>query len=234
MMGKPDLQLIANKFQATADLPMALYFEQVMEEYPDCKFILTERENSEVWFRSWQTLTSSITETTNRFSFFFSDVKQYSNYLRWLFSFVNKDETFLTSPFPFPPQNKQAAIASYEKHNRRVRELVPPSRLLEYNVKHGWEPLCNFLEIQDCPQTPFPKTNSARFIRVQVIAAQIFPLMIVLFCIFYGFAGTFQRVTGKTVLQWTSWKSRELKMILRKRLLGETGDWERPQIRKKT
>ena len=38
---KPDLQLIAGHgFQATCDLPMALYYEQIMEEFPNCKFIL--------------------------------------------------------------------------------------------------------------------------------------------------------------------------------------------------
>ena len=35
IMGKPDLQLIVNTgYQATTDLPMALYYEQIMEEFP--------------------------------------------------------------------------------------------------------------------------------------------------------------------------------------------------------
>jgi hypothetical protein len=54
LMGRPNLQLIADYgYQATLTLPMALYFEQVMEEYPDHLF--TMRENSEVWFRLWDT-----------------------------------------------------------------------------------------------------------------------------------------------------------------------------------
>jgi hypothetical protein len=222
LMGKPDLEVITNAgFSATADLPMALYFEQVMEEFPDCKFILTTREDSEVWFRSWETLTTSITEPTNFGSLFFTSVKSYSHYLRWLFSVVNKDETFLTSSFPLPGQNKQAAIESYEEHNRRVRELVPSERLLEYSVKQGWQPLCDFLELPECPDTPFPKTNSARAVQVQAISAFVTPLMCVLVIYFYGFARLFQRLTGMTVIQWTSWKSRELSVILRRLMLGE-------------
>jgi len=224
IMGKPDLQLIADKFQATADLPMALYFEQVMEEYPDCKFILTQREDSEVWFRSWNTLTSSITEPTNLGGLVFTNVRQYTHYLRWLFSVVNKDASYLTAPFPLPPQNKEAAIASYEEHNRRVRETIPSDRLLEYHVKQGWAPLCEFLEIKTCPETPFPKTNSARSVQAQAISALLFPLVCFLFCVFYAFARVFQRATGMTVLQWTNWKSRELMMILQKRMLGGTDD----------
>jgi hypothetical protein len=222
IMGKPDLQMITDfGYQATADLPMALYFDQVMEEFPDCKFILTTRENSEVWFRSWETLTKSISQPTHFGGFFFSSVRKYWHYLRWLYAVVNKDDSFLTRPFPLPEQNKLTAIASYEEHNRRIRQVVPPERLLEYNVKQGWEPLCEFMEITDCPQTPFPKTNSARSVQVQAVSAFLFPLMVVLFCIFFAFAKTFQRLTGMTVMQWAQYKSRELMVALRRVLLGD-------------
>ena len=30
-------------------------------------------------------------------------------------------------------------------HNHRVKSLVPPGKLLVYNVKQGWKPLCDFL-----------------------------------------------------------------------------------------
>lgn len=233
MMGRPDLQLIANKFQATADLPMALYFEQVMEEFPDCKFILTQRENSEEWFKSWDTLTRSITETTNLGGFVFSNVRQYSYYLRWLFSVVNNDKSYLTTPFPLPHQNKEAAIHSYEEHNRRVREKIPADRLLAYNVKQGWEPLCNFLEIDNCPTTPFPKTNSARSVQVQAVSAFVVPLMLALTVAIFAFTKIFHRATGMTILQWTNWKSRELSMTLRRVVLGDSGEWyNQPTIRK--
>ena len=234
IMGKPDLQLIANKFQATADLPMALYFEQVMEEYPDCKFILTQRKDSETWFKSWDTLTRSITEPTNLGGFVFSNVRQYSYYLRWLFSVVNDDERYLTTPFPLPHQNKEAAIHSYEEHNRRVREKVPADQLLEYNVKEGWAPLCDFLEIGSCPHTPFPKTNSARSVQVQAFSAFVVPLVLGLTVALLAFAKVFRRVTGMTVLQWTHWKSRELMMTLRRVIIGDWEERVEPQLRKTT
>lgn len=215
-MGKPDLQLIANKFQATADLPMALYFEQVLEEFPDCKFILTERDSSETWFRSWDTLTKSITEATNLGGFVFSNVRQYSQYLRWLFSVVNKDESYLTEPFPLPQQNKKVAIESYEEHNRRVRATIPSEKLLVYSVKQGWDPLCSFLEISNCPQTPFPKTNSARSVQVQAVSGLVINLVVFLFVVFYAFAKLFERLTGKTVIQWLNYKIRNAQLKLQK------------------
>jgi hypothetical protein len=220
-MGKPNLQLIVEKgYQATADLPMAFYFEQVMEEFPDCKFILTTRRNSDIWFRSWDTLTKSIVQPTQHGRFFFTNVKQYAIYLRWLFAVVNDDVSYLTVPFPLPEQKRESAIAGYEEHNRRVRKMIPKDRLLEYSVKQGWDPICNFLEIADCPQTPFPKTNSARSVQVQAISSFIIPLTCVLFILFYVFAHMFQRLTGKTVMQWASRKSRELVVTLRRLFLG--------------
>ena len=208
-MGKPDLDLIASYgYQATMDLPMALYFEQVQERFPDCKFILTTRENSEVWFRSWDILTKSIAHPAKVGGLLFTSVNRIFIYLRWLFSIVNKDPQYLTAPFPLPNQQKGPAIASYEAHNARVRETINPDHLLEYDVKQGWEPLCKFLELENCPTAarPFPKSNSALSVQVQAIASMVCLLMVLLFLVFFLFTYVFQRLTGKTVFQWVQVK----------------------------
>ena len=36
--------------------------------------------------------------------------------------------------------------------------LIPDSQLLVFEVKHGWGPLCEFLEVP-APDEPFPRTN---------------------------------------------------------------------------
>jgi hypothetical protein len=61
--------------------------------------------------------------------------------------------------------------AVYEAHNERVRELVPKERLLEYYVREGWEPLCEWVE-RDVPVQEIPNGNagpefSATFERLQ-------------------------------------------------------------------
>lgn len=210
-LGRPDLGMVASYgFQATADLPMALYFEQIHEQFPHCKFILTTRETSEKWFKSWDTLAKSITQPTRYGGLFIRHVQTFSNYLRWLFAIVNQDDNYLVTPFPLPDQNKQAAIASYEAHNARVRKVIPPHLLLEYNVEQGWEPLCTFLEIAHCPETPFPKSNSAVSVQAQSIAALCVPLCMVLFVLIFSVTIIFQHVTGMTVLQWINHKAAEL------------------------
>ena len=221
-LGTPDFDIITKHgYQATMDFPVAFYFEQLMEKYPDCKFILTTRENSEVWFRSWESMTKSISTPANLGGVFLTGVQRYSIYLRWLFAVVNKDDSFITSSIPKINQDKEPAIESYEDHNRRVRELIPADRLLEYSVKQGWQPLCDFLEVAECPTTPFPKTNSARSVQVQSISSTVVPLIVVLFCLFYMFAGVFKRATGRTVMQWLQMQSNRAPEVIQKTLLGE-------------
>ena len=46
----------------------------------------------------------------------------------------------------------------YRIHNHRVKSFVPADKLLVYNLKQGWKPLCDFLECED-PLLAFPHEN---------------------------------------------------------------------------
>lgn len=61
----------------------------------------------------------------------------------------------------------QALKAGYHRHVEGVKSAIPPSRLLVYNVKEGWEPLCRFLG-QPVPDVPFPHVNSEPALRVAI------------------------------------------------------------------
>ena len=43
----------------------------------------------------------------------------------------------------------------YRMHNHRVKSIVPPEKLLVFNVKQGWKPLCDFLGCE-VPISAFP------------------------------------------------------------------------------
>ncbi len=120
---------------------------------------------------------------------------------------MNSDKTFLSHPFPLPPQNKLNAIRSYESHNQSVRDAIPASRLLEYDVREGWEPLCRFLDVPDadCPSTrgiPFPKSNSARAIKWQSYSAFIIFFSVIIFAMCGLALLLFRKVTGTSVCEW--------------------------------
>ncbi len=129
---------------------------------------------------------------------------------RWLLSYVNRDQTILLIPpgKPLPNPDKLNSIRSYEEHNRRVREVVPPNRLLVYDVRDGWEPLCQFLEVHKCPEMPFPKTNSSFNVRIATISSVLIPLIIILFLLFTVFSFGLKRFPSKNMKPSSSkrWK----------------------------
>ena len=47
----------------------------------------------------------------------------------------------------------------FERLNAQVEERVPAERLLVYDVKQGWEPLCEFLGVEPPKDEPFPHLN---------------------------------------------------------------------------
>ena len=61
-------------------------------------------------------------------------------------------------------EDKDYAISVYERHNQEVKDAVPADKLLVWEVKEGWEPLCRFLNV-DAPGTPFPRLNDAETFR---------------------------------------------------------------------
>lgn len=52
-------------------------------------------------------------------------------------------------------------IRRLREHNEEVRRTSPASRLLVFDVKEGWDPLCNFLA-RPVPDTPFPHINDTQ------------------------------------------------------------------------
>ena len=57
-------------------------------------------------------------------------------------------------------QDEHTAIADFERHIEDVRGYVPCHRLLVYEVRQGWQPLCDFLEVR-VPDEPFPRLNDS-------------------------------------------------------------------------
>jgi hypothetical protein len=58
-------------------------------------------------------------------------------------------------------EDRRYAIEVFNRWNEEVRESVPAEKLLVYEVKEGWEPLCDFLGIAVPAGKPFPHLNDA-------------------------------------------------------------------------
>ena len=168
----PDFDLISSKgFNASTDMPMSLYYNELKIKYPHALFILTKRKTPEKWFESWQVLIDSV-GLLPRFAPWIPTVTMIDRYNRWLLSLIHRNNEYLTMSHPIK-QNKEIAIKSYLDHNARVKSSIPRSRLLEYDVSSGWGPLCKFLKVpsSSCPSTkdvPFPRSNSGVEVETQL------------------------------------------------------------------
>jgi hypothetical protein len=48
----------------------------------------------------------------------------------------------------------------FERHNQAVRDAIDSARLLVFDVREGWTPLCRFLGVP-IPDEPFPRLNDS-------------------------------------------------------------------------
>lgn len=69
----------------------------------------------------------------------------------------------------------RTAAQVYQEHNDRIMRLVPPERLLVFNVKKGWSPLCRFLGqnvSEEMEGKGFPRLNDSQAFIDKVTAKQ--------------------------------------------------------------
>jgi hypothetical protein len=147
--GRPDWAAIFDGYASAVDWPTATFYRELAEAYPDAKVILTERD-PESWFASTQA------------TIFGLDLPPDSDD-PWTIM-VGK---VIAELFGRQMHDKARVIGVYQAHNARVREAIPPERLLVYQVSEGWAPLCAFLDAP-VPDSPMPKVNSTEEFRARL------------------------------------------------------------------
>lgn len=156
-----------DEYGSTTDWPACTFYAGLMKKYPDAKVLLTVRD-PERWYQSTR---STIYEM--------SRLVEISPYSRPIFRLIGllrpgmRAITRLTTEiiwgetFDGRFEERDHAIGVFERHNEEVRRRVPPEKLLVYEVKEGWEPLCEFLGV-GVPDRPFPSLNDAAVMRRRV------------------------------------------------------------------
>jgi hypothetical protein len=146
-------------YQSTVDWPGCAFYEELMQAYPDARVLLTVRD-PERWYDSANETIYHIYRSFTRspLAIVFSlvagvfvpsrkRVSQMINAIIWEGTFGGNFE------------DRQLAIAIFNQHIEAVKQRVPPDRLLVYNVKEGWQPLCAFLGVEVPVDKPFPHLN---------------------------------------------------------------------------
>ncbi|HEV7161724.1 MAG TPA: sulfotransferase [Solirubrobacteraceae bacterium] len=170
--GKPEWERIFGAAKSTVDWPSARYYGDLLEYYPEAKVLLSVRGGEE-----WA---ASMHETI--WSMFFGDsVMHYISEARtvvdplWrryikLMNHMNWEEG--VGAFAGDTSTEAGLIAAMERWNERVKDTVPADRLLVWNPKEGWEPLCEFLEVA-VPAEPLPRLNDTVSFREGIIGGAL-------------------------------------------------------------
>ena len=86
-------------------------------------------------------------------------------------------------------EERDYAMEVFERHNDAVRRRVPPERLLVFDVREGWEPLCDFLGVE-VPDDPFPRLNEAREMRRRLLGLVALSATVPALAVLAGVAAT--------------------------------------------
>lgn len=145
---------VFNGYHSAVDWPVASYWRELAAYYPESKVILSVR-SPESWFES-ATNTIFSPQTRERMSDTFGDVESDGAGGLDMGAMMKKImvDTFGGKPL----DDKENAMAVFERHNQTVIDTIPADRLLVFEASQGWEPLCAFLDVP-VPDVPYMEVN---------------------------------------------------------------------------
>jgi hypothetical protein len=144
VQGQPDWEAAYDGYHSAVDWPTAAFWQELAEEYPQAKIILTTR-SQESWYESFSETILSLMATQDQAP------PEMKPFMEMATGVIEKTGIGTKS-------SKEEIIRAFNTHNDAIRSTIPEERLLVYEVREGWEPLCEFLGMP-VPDTPFPNTN---------------------------------------------------------------------------
>ncbi len=140
-------------YQSTVDWPGATFYKELMAKYPDAKVVLSVRD-PDAWYKS-------ATDTIFKMSRMGYPMKLAPLFVPRLRRFIRMAPQLIwKNTFHDRFADKAYALSVFDAHIAEVKRVVPADRLLVYEVKQGWEPLCAFLGVP-VPAEPFPRLNDS-------------------------------------------------------------------------
>ena len=146
----PDWDRVFDGYRSACDWPSCDHYEALMEHYPNARVVLTLRDESR-WYESAAETIYAVSSNFPRLVGWL--VPQLGRFHRMVHAAI-WDGTF-GGRF----EDRDHAIGVYRDHVERVKRTVPPERLLVFEVREGWEPLCRFLDVPE-PEDPYPRINT--------------------------------------------------------------------------
>lgn len=183
---KEGLKGLLDEYSACCDNPSCGFVFELAEMNPNAKVILTVRDSAEAWEKSASdTIFRIIYESRfspgllNSMLHWFPILNRMTGLKRLGVASMDK-----CSVQGFHPDIKENRIQFYEDWNEFVKHKIPEDRLLVFNAKEGWEPLCKFLG-KPVPEGPYPRApNVTKLMQRLALFQEVF--LSVSFITIYG------------------------------------------------
>ncbi|CAK0792099.1 unnamed protein product [Prorocentrum cordatum] len=170
-------EVLSLGYRATMDTPMNMLWRDQLEVFPDSKVLLSVRDTTEDWKAStlWAGNALGPFHKSRPWKWIvdLGPLLQEVSVYYWRGGggedFGCKRVERMVQPWWAPwveyvdmqELDGECLGRYYESLRAEVEATVPAEKLLVFNVKEGWGPLCAFLNVS-VPSQPFPRVNSSR------------------------------------------------------------------------
>ena len=163
---KVDFYTLLKGYRSTLDIQTLQFYEEIHRAYPRAKLILTVRDSNDKWFTSYQsTIGRLVQDETYDWCVYPLRFLRLQSRLghravqQWLLDYGSVSPTM------------------HDQHNQRMIEENREKKLLIYNVKEGWKPLCQFLGVDEPQSVPFPNANDTKEFQSKIRLAKVLGLV---------------------------------------------------------
>jgi hypothetical protein len=172
--GKPDWDEIFGDARSTCDFPGSRYYKELLEHYPDSKVLLSVRD-ADGWVRSMRDTIwpmyfgESVMHHMCRARAALDPL--WSRFMDLMVHMTWAEGTGAVGP-PEATFEDAGLAEAMERWNERVKRDVPADRLLVWEPRDGWEPLCEFLEVP-VPDEALPNVNDTAAFKEGILGGAI-------------------------------------------------------------
>ena len=146
----PDWTQFLGGYTALVDWPGASYYKELAAAFPDAPVLLSVRD-PDAWYTSASDTIFNAIDPSNT-----DDPWQ------------QMVGTMLRNRFCADLENPDAMKKAFVAHNEEVRDTIPADRLIVWEPKDGWAPICDALGVS-VPDEPIPVTNTTNEFRQHML-----------------------------------------------------------------
>ncbi|OLT24590.1 hypothetical protein BJF79_44985 [Actinomadura sp. CNU-125] len=159
--GPVDWDRVLDGYSSAQDWPSSGFWPELAAAYPEAKVVLTVRDPRR-WHTSFGNLLANgpAQMAADDLPEAARPVAEAMQRMRPLLDRHGRDLFGADWDPDAGVPDEDTAVAAFERYVETVRAGLPADRLLVFDVREGWDPLCSFLGVE-APDEPFPHLNDA-------------------------------------------------------------------------